>query len=180
MMHRTIWTGTILVLTGTLALPLEAQRGPRGSGFRDGGPQVTSVVELALAQRVGLELVDQQVEQLNALRLELLDERIQAMAERMSLQSDLRAGEITAADMREAMEAQRDAMEGGRDEVETRLAEILTEDQLDELSRTGRRGRLGGAVGPRGFGRGGPGMRPGRGFGPGRSGIPGRGFRRVP
>ncbi len=175
MKRHSLMTGAMLVLVGALVQPADAQRGPpRGQGLRDGGPRMGSVVERALALREGLDLDEQQVEQLNTLRFELLAEREAALSERLLLQSDLNAGEITSADYREALRQRPEGMEERRDQVQDRLSEVLTEGQMDELSAAGRDGLRRGGRGSSARGRGGfrgrgPGFDRGR-RGPGRRG----------
>jgi Spy/CpxP family protein refolding chaperone len=124
-------------------------------------------VEMILRLRDDLALTEGQVQQLDAMRQELVERRTAARSEVEELQSQARAGALTREELREQMQARRDAAVGGLDEQRERIEGVLTEAQraqLQELreSRGPRQGRRGG--GP-------DGVRPRR---PGRPPAPGR------
>jgi hypothetical protein len=70
----------------------------------------------------------------------------------MELRSELQAGVITREQFRDAMEEEREAMRPAGEELREQLAEILSEEQMEELETSRRRGfgRRGAAFGPRG------------------------------
>jgi Spy/CpxP family protein refolding chaperone len=163
------------------ATPLLAQRGPRGArmGVGPAGPGV----EMLLRAREQLDLTDEQVASLEALRDQMQSEMVPVREEMREAVRQAREAE------REAWEARREQMQGFRDRIEAmreghrqRLEEVLTEEQraqLDALAgQRGRRSRAGAGVGPGARGGFGPGMGT-RGFrrsGP-RAFAPGAGFR---
>ncbi len=190
-MRSTGWLALAAAGLIGLAAPVAAQRGPVGprGPAPDGGPGMRAGVgvERILALRDDLELTEAQVAALNEIRSQVLEQRQAEVAFMMGLRSDLQAGEITRAQMREALEERREARTGQAEAGRDRVRSILSEEQLDALAERGRRqARRSGVRGRRpgaGFGPGRPGaFRGGRGFGPSmrfRRGGPGpiaRGF----
>ena len=174
MNKRTWTTATLLTVLGAvLATPAVAQR---GAGPRVRGMQArTGCAESALRLKEGLELNDEQVAQLEALRTSCVERQQSHRAQATEMRSQLRAGQITVEDFRSAMEQRRETAQAARDQTRTRLQEILTEAQMTELdrsvgqtARSARRGVL--RRGGEGFrGRGQQGFR-----GRGRHGFRGR------
>lgn len=172
MKTRAFTSWMALGLLALAAAPLAAQRpfGPPG-GFEIAG------VEQALRLRTALELTDAQVTSLDQLRRESLARHKDRVTRVMDLRSDLRAGEITSGQLRDALEEGREAMEEAAEQTRTRLEEILTEEQMDELRDSRGPGWGEGRPGLRGHrglrGRGGPPMGPR--FRRGWEGLPGNG-----
>ncbi len=162
-------TWTLVALTALLgvvmAIPAEAQRGQGGLGMR----ARTGCAESALRLREGLELNDQQVSQLEALRTSCMERQQSHQAEALEMRSQLAAGQITVEDYRTAMEARRETASAAQDATRTRLEEILTEEQMTELTRSQARLARGVMRGMQG--RGQMGMR-----GRGHQGFRGRGM----
>lgn len=112
----------------------------RGGGRRagpggGGGQTVERVIRLADE----LELTGSQLDRLEAIRVELLEARAGHTVRRMELESEVRAGmqepEAMRAQARELAGEARELLGGIRD----RYAEILTDEQRDELRRLNRR-----------------------------------------
>lgn len=124
------------------ATPLLAQRGPRGPrmGVGPAGPGV----EMLLRAREQLELTDEQVASLEALRDQMQSEMEPVREEMREAAQQAREAE------REAREARREQMQAFRDRIEEmreghrqRLEEVLTDEQraqLEELAGQGMRG----------------------------------------
>lgn len=154
-------TTTILAVAVMIAVgapPLDAQ-GPRGGGqgFR------SNVAERALALREHLELSDEQIASLDQFREELLQQRLADLGELMRIRSDVAAGELTRADARERIAAQREEAQTGVTARQDRLSEILSEEQLGQFRESQTRGRRGRAQFRRNRGDRGPGFRGRRG-----------------
>ncbi len=138
-MHlRTIGITAVLIM---MAAPAVAQRGRRGPA-RDGmrGAMSANRVENALRMRDRLELTDDQVAQLDALRRSQLAERQATMSAMAELQSQFRAGQMSREEFRDAMRDRRDSAQASGDDP---LSGILNDDQLAQLGRGHRsfRGR---------------------------------------
>lgn len=161
-------------------------------------------VEQALRLRDTLQLTDDQVAQLQALRQEAVADRQAAMEHLIDARSRFRAGQTTWEEFSDELESRQQEAQSMVDERQEQLSGILTEDQGEQLAgarwQTVWRGRggwagcgdwgscggaWGGARGCRGHGCFGH----GHGFGPGgpwggaRGWMPpgaGRGFRRAP
>ena len=170
-------TGGLLVLatffaTGMTGLTAQqARRGPHMRGMQGrqegGGEQI-------MRMRERLELTEDQVNQLDAIRRENVQRRTAEMAEMTEVRSQYAAGLIQRSDVMAAME-DREATARGRDgQQHERLESILTEGQQETLNRLRRQNRVSADGRARGMrGRGGPG-----GFRGDRGGPPGRhGFR---
>ena len=183
-MRRT--TGGALVLAALLAAGatnLAAQRraaGQRGPGMdaRTGG------VEAIMNIRDRLELTDDQINSLEALRQSGVQRRNDLLANMNELRSQLEAGQIDRGQFAEAVREQREAAGNVAGQGREQIDAILTEPQLATLeemrgrARAFARGRASAnrrGAGARGS-RGGAGMRPGnRWRGP--AGGSGPGFR---
>lgn len=115
-------------------------------------------VESIMRARERLELTDDQIESLDALRREVVQERTTEMAELAEMRSQLEAGQIQRSDLMAFMEDRREDRQGAVEQNRERVEAILTEDQLETLQQMRQRQRRMGA-------------RPG-----GRSGMDGPGF----
>ena len=161
---------TAMVLGAT---ELSAQRGPdspRGFANRDRGDGV----EMIMRMRAQLELSDDQIQELDAIRQESVRLRNADQAEMAELMSQLRAGEIDREAVPDAMEARAQTRREAADQQRERVDAILDETQRESLEEMDARARAFGrgyAMGMRGGNQPGVQSRRGR-FAPGR----GRGF----
>ena len=164
----------------SVAVPdLSAQR--RGSARTVVG---TNPVEQSLRLAERLELTQEQRDQLEAVRVGMLEQRAAHSAKLMSLQSEIRAGIRERGSIREEFVGIREAAEASRKTLTEQYGGILTDEQKTQLRQMTRRtawrqGAVRGRTGTdrwRGT-RGRPGMDRGRGM-PGRPGMDrGRGTR---
>lgn len=127
-----------LAAAGALgAQALEGQRrGNAGIGARGAAG---SAVEQAMRRADALELTQQQQDQLEALRVEVLEERAAHSARLMTLASEVRAGIREPASMREELATLREAGSATHGNLRDRLGEILTDGQQEELAQLTRR-----------------------------------------
>ena len=171
-------TSGVLALATVLAtgaVDLMAQQGPggrRGQGMnsRRGG------VEAIMRMGDRLELTDDQVGSLDALRQFTVQSQNDEFAVRNQLQSQLQAGQIDRSEFNDAMSAQREANRDLAEQQRADVEAILTEEQIESLRESrgrarafarGRASMRGGQRGIRGNrNRGGQGFGPGAGFGP--------------
>ena len=145
---RTLTVALVACLAGaTFTTNALAQRGPR----RERTTARSGCVENELRQRERLELTDQQVAQLNALRTSCIARRQAESSAMMKLRSDFAAGEITREQFRDAMPARRDTTAASARRAQ--LAEILSQDQLAQVNRAQRGSARAGRGGVRGQGR---------------------------
>jgi hypothetical protein len=132
-------------------------------------------VEQILRNREGLELTEQQVQQLDQVRREMVQERTQEMVEMAELRSQLAAGLVRESQVMAAREQRMDGAEARAEQRRARVEAVLTEEQREEartLRRRAARDRI--AAAPRGPGQGGrPGFAPGRGAPRNQPGAPG-------
>jgi len=180
----------------SLALGLAAPTVAQDSTARSPRLPPTPSAETVLRLREKLELTEEQVAQLDALRREALATRQAHMAQMMELRSRQLAGELSPEEWRAEITKQRDEARERMGTRDDRVAGVLTEAQRERLTDLRRqewrqqgwmgrgerwgRGRFGpGMGGPGGPGLGdepGPGPRwdrmPGGGMGP-RGGPPG-------
>jgi Spy/CpxP family protein refolding chaperone len=130
-------------------------------------------VERIMRARERLELTEQQISQLEAIRRDAVAQRSAEMAELAELRSRLEAGQIRRSELMAAMEDRRDAQQARVEERRASIDALLTDQQresLEELrtranrprARGAARGRPGGGPQPPDRGRG-PGGRPGQG-----------------
>jgi hypothetical protein len=133
-------------------------------------------VEVILRNREELELTEQQVQQLDAIRREMVQERTEEMAEMSELRSQLASGLVRESQLMAAREERQEGAQARLEQRRERIDAALTEAQRDEVStlrRQAARGRMA-AAGARGPGQGGrPGLAPGRGAQRGQPGPPG-------
>ena len=148
MNKRTLTVALFACLAGaTFATTAVAQRGPRLQRTTARG----GCVENALRQRERLELTDEQVARLNALRTPCIERRQAESSQIIKLRSDFESREITREQFRDAMQPRRDTT--AESITRAQLAEILSEDQLAQLNRAQRgfaRGGRAGGLGRRG------------------------------
>ena len=164
----------------------QGRRGPqlRGVEGRQGARQ-DGGVESIMSLRARLELTEDQMDQLDAIRRENLRLRTAAMAEMTEVKSQYAAGLIRRSDVMAAMEDREEARRGLAEQQRESLQAILTEGQQESLNSARRQARASRSDGRRGRGgqrrfRGDGGGQQGRGsFRGNASGRQGRGsFRR--
>lgn len=120
-------------------------------------------VESIMRASERLELTEEQLESLEAIRRDLVEQRVAEMAEVTELRSQLQAGQIRRSDLMAALEDRRDAARARAEERRASIEAILTEEQTEALQqlrrsprlraerrRPGRRGFRDGRRGPRG------------------------------
>jgi hypothetical protein len=136
-MTRAVLLTLALASLTTTAVTAQARRGDR--------PPRAGVEDL-LRLRTQLELTQEQVTRLQAIREQRLAERIATATEMMRLRSRLNAGEITREEFREHLRTRRDAARARMQEgTRERPAELLTDAQrakLQEFRREVRRERV--------------------------------------
>ena len=147
----------------------------------------TQGVEAVMQMRDRLELTEDQITNLDAIRQESVQRRTAEAAELAEVRSQFAAGQIARSDVMAFMEDRRGSDESVADQQRERIDAILTEAQLESLqeargrTRAFARGRSGARRGGRSALRGGrSAFRGGRpGMGGGRSGFRrgGSGFR---
>lgn len=128
---------TLAATTMLAAQALEGQR--RGSAGIGARSAAGSAVEQAMRRADALELTQQQQDQLEALRVEVLEERTAQSAKLMTLASEVRAGIREPASMREELATLREAGTATRGSIGDRLGEILTDGQQRQLRQLTRR-----------------------------------------
>ena len=120
-------------------------RSPRGDAVtRRAGPAGASgaaAVEGIIRLRERLELTEDQVARLDALRSEEVARRGRDAAQLDELRSQLRAGTLERADARERMETLREARRSTLEESRATVAEILTDEQEAEVEQLKARRR---------------------------------------
>ena len=166
-------TGGFLVLATLFATgmtDLTAQQFRRGSQVRGTQGRQQGGVESIMRLRERLELTEDQVDQLDAIRRENVQRRTAEMVAMTEVQSQYAAGLIRRSDVMAAMEEREEAKRGRDGQQRDRLESILTEGQQESLNRIRRRDRASAGGRARGMrGRGGPsGFRGDRGGPPGR------------
>lgn len=120
----------ILGLTLSTAATAVAQAGPRRMARPGGAPGAEQLLRMAEQ----LELTQDQLTRLRAIREEALNARIAATTDMMRLQSQRDAGEITREQFTERVRAQRETVRPRMQAASPeRLREILTEAQRDKL-----------------------------------------------
>ncbi len=182
---RAVGATMAVAAMSTIAVPdLSAQR--RGSAAR--AATGTTAVEMSLRFAERLELTQEQRDQLEAVRVGMLEERAEHSAKMMNLASGVRAGIRERSAIREELAAIREQAAASREALREQYDGILTDEQEDELRRVTRRAvwRQGAVRGRSGVDRwrgtrGRPGMDRGRGrpgMDRGRGGDRSRGWRR--
>lgn len=125
------------ILFAATAAPagLDAQR--PGSGIRAAAG--AAPVERAIRLADELELTADQLAQLEAIRVETLEQRTAQAAVLMALRSEVAAGMREPEAMRQQLAEQWRGTADARESVRDRFNEILTGDQREELQRMSRR-----------------------------------------
>lgn len=133
-------TVAAFVLAATIAVTAQDVEGQRrgNTGMRAGSTGL-SPVENALRRADALELTEEQITRLEALRVDVLEERTANAARLMEMASEVRAGIVERGAIREEMAALREAGATTRENLRDQLGEILTSDQQEELRRAARR-----------------------------------------
>ncbi len=120
-------------------------RGPRGEAvaerMRPVRPSAPAGVEGIIRLRDRLELTDEQVARLDALRSEEVARRGRDAAELGELRSQLRAGTLERAEARERIQAVREARRSAAEASRAAVMEILTEEQAAEVQELQARRR---------------------------------------
>lgn len=126
-----------------LALAFAAAVDPTGAQAQRQGPRASatgsSAVERTLRLADELDLTADQRTQLEAIRVELLEQRTARAVALLELRSEIAAGMREPEALREALSAQWRDGRDARDSQRDRVSEILTEDQREELQRMNRR-----------------------------------------
>ena len=152
-------TGGFLVLATLFATgmtDLTAQQARRGSQVRGTQGWQQGGVESIMRLRERLELTEDQVDQLDAIRRENVQRRTAEMVAMTEVQSQYAAGLIRRSDVMAAMEEREEAKRGRDGQQRDRLESILTEGQQESLNRIRRRERASAGGRARGVrGRGG-------------------------
>jgi len=126
--------GAVLVTAIMAVAPLhiEAQMGSRGQrGMM--GRQAQPGVEHIMGLRERLELTDSQIEQLDALRSQIVQHRTAQQADMAEFRSQVMAGQLEAEAAREQLEGRREAGEAFAEDMKSRVESILTDAQKEEL-----------------------------------------------
>ncbi len=125
----------------TVTGDLVAQRWQRSSA-RPAGAQTArgdAMVERAIRLADELELTDDQRTELEAIRAESVEHRAERLTALMALRSEIAAGLREPEAMGEFLVTAWTSREEIRDGLRDRFAEVLTEEQQDELRRLNRR-----------------------------------------
>ncbi|HUG37579.1 MAG TPA: Spy/CpxP family protein refolding chaperone [Candidatus Limnocylindrales bacterium] len=138
-------------------------------------PMEAQSVEAIMRARERLELTEQQVQQLDAIRREAVAQRSTDMAQIAEVRSQLEAGQIRRSELMAAQEDRQEARQARAEERRASIDAVLTDEQRETVQQMRRRvdrarpgiGRAG--VGRQGIGRSGPGFGPRArpGFAPG-------------
>jgi Spy/CpxP family protein refolding chaperone len=168
----------IAVATPAFAQQRDSARAPRGErGQRaraemrarpDGPGRFGGGVESVLRMREELKLSAAQVNQLEALRKEIVAQRQNEARDMIDLQSRIAAGNIDRDEARKQMEGRRDAIRTTMEQRRDRMEKILTAEQREQVLRGQLRAERMRMRAPGGRGGFGPGM--------GRRGFAPRGF----
>ena len=158
---RYVKTAALTAIMTVCAVPAFAQRGTGGEPRRDGMERMhagATGVEAALRMREQLKLNAGQVNQLEALRKEIVTQRQNAARDMIDLRSRIDAGLLEREAARKEMESRRDAMRETMKQRREQFEKILTDDQRDQLRQDmrqhARRMEMRGERGSRGFERG--------------------------
>jgi len=127
--------GGAVLMTAVMAfapLHIEAQmgaRGQRGSMGRRGEPGVEHIMRL----RERLELTEDQIGQLDAIRSEIVQHRTTQLADMTEFRSQMMAGQLEADEAEGQREARRAAGEAFSEDMKSRVESILTDAQQEEI-----------------------------------------------
>ncbi len=127
-----------LMVTALFTTEVEAQR--PGAGARAAVGAGTGAVERAIRLADELELTAEQRSQLDAMRVEILEQRTAQATALMTLRSEVAAGIREPEAMREAMAAYWSEGRADRESLRDSFDGILTDGQREQLQRMNRRG----------------------------------------
>jgi Spy/CpxP family protein refolding chaperone len=182
-------TGGVLAVAALIAMgSTDAAAQRAGPGRAEMGMRQRAGVEMLMRMRDRLELTEDQIAKLDAMRQEGVERRKAQMESMLEMRSRIAAGETDQAEAREAMRAMRESHAAMRDAQKEKVDAILTDAQRESLAQMRGRARAfmaGRAMGMRQGGRqafrgrGGHGMRGQgmRGRGMRGQGMRGRGMR---
>lgn len=125
----------ILLATAVAPSGLDGQRQRPGGAAAAGA----ALVERAIRLADELDLSADQRTQLEAIRVEMLEQRTAQAAALMALRSEIAAGMREPEALRQALGEQWRGGADARESVRDRMNEILTEDQQGEFQRMSRR-----------------------------------------
>ena len=154
-------TGGLLVLAMFFATGMTgvtAQQGRRGPQMRGADGRQDGSIESIMRLRESLELTEDQVSQLDAIRRDNVQWRTAEMAQTTEVQSQYAAGLIQRSDVMAVMEDREVAARGREGQQRERLQSILTEGQQESLNRLRRQNRTFAGQGRGGRGRAGAGF----------------------
>lgn len=121
-------------------LHVEAQMGARGQrGMMNRGAHPG--VEGIMSQRERLELTEDQLGQLEAIRSQVVQHRTSQQAQSEEFRSQVRAGQLEASAAREQLEARRAAADAFSEDVRSRVESILTDAQKEQIQEAVGRAR---------------------------------------
>ncbi|MCY4397867.1 MAG: Spy/CpxP family protein refolding chaperone [Gemmatimonadetes bacterium] len=121
------------------ASELTAQR--QGPGMRSGNAGA-SAVERAIRLADELQLTQAQRDQLESIRVDMLEQRASRTVSFMTLTSEVRAGIREPEAVRQELAALREELATGATAFRDRFTEILSEDQRAQLRQMDRRGAV--------------------------------------
>ena len=122
-----------MVIAIAVVLPFSAANAQRGQrGFREGMGRAG--VENVLRMRERLELTDEQLTQLEELRVTALERRKTRMAEMMDLQSRRRSGDLEREEWRDVMAERRETNRTQGVQQREQITAILTDEQRDGIT----------------------------------------------
>lgn len=129
-----IAVGALVATLGAADLAAQANAGDGRRAMR-GARGVGSGVELIMSQRERLELTEDQISRLDAIRRATVSQRAAAQAEMAEMRSRLQAGQIRQSEMMAFLEERRDAAPAARTDVQEQIAGILTDAQLETVDQ---------------------------------------------
>ena len=148
LLRRAAATTFALTMATVIHTPeLTAQPQRAAVRARDAG---ASMVERAIRLAGELELTQAQQEQLEAIRIEVLEERASQTVKFMTLTSEVRAGIREPEAIRQELAAIREGAGTKAAAFRARFTEVLNEDQLAQLREMNRRGAWRDRAGQRG------------------------------
>ena len=132
-MKRMLGGAALVAAVVALApVQVDAQRGPQGQrGMMN--RQAQPGVEHLMRMQEQLELSQDQIDDLDAIRQLVVQHQTSRQAEVAELRSQVMSGQLDRADMRDSAESRRNASEAFSDDIRTRIEAILTDAQKEEL-----------------------------------------------
>ena len=138
------------------SLRAKRERGERGRVEMrerfDGRGMGAGGVESLLRMRETLKLSDAQVNQLEAMRKEIVAQRQSQARDMIDLQSRIAAGQVEREEARKQMEARRESLRTTMEQRRERMESILTAEQREQLQQARQRMERMPMRGPRGRG----------------------------